>query len=74
MDPTISNVDKIIYLLERMNKSKGPSKVQRESGSTRPLTGAQWDLLFSIKKKYPQYFGYTGPLKPEKEDFDSLLS
>eukprot|EP01017_Pseudomicrothorax_dubius_P040483 TRINITY_DN6336_c0_g1_i5.p1 TRINITY_DN6336_c0_g1~~TRINITY_DN6336_c0_g1_i5.p1 ORF type:complete len:716 (+),score=86.87 TRINITY_DN6336_c0_g1_i5:119-2266(+) len=40
--------DKIIYLLERMNKSDGRKKVQRELGHTRHPNGGHWEITSGL--------------------------
>jgi hypothetical protein len=72
-DPQPTNIEKICYLLERMNQSDGPSIVQKSQGLTRSPSGASWDILFHIRKKYPHFFGITTPSTAEKVTFDDLL-
>eukprot|EP00347_Sterkiella_histriomuscorum_P004180 403361442 len=55
-DPQPREAEKIIILMERMNHSEGPAKVQRSSGRTRFGSGENNDLLFVIRQSFPQYF------------------
>lgn len=64
-DPQPSNVQKIILLVERMNHSGGPKKIQMAYGITRYTSAARMtnDLTSLLRKAYPQFFlpaGYSG--------------
>ena len=56
--PHPSNLEKIILLVERMNYSQGPKRIQMAYGVTR--FGQSWehgsDLTFLLRQQYPAYF------------------
>ena len=55
-EPSPADVEKIILLLERMNHSEGPAKVQKAYGKTRFGHGESNDLLHILRQNYPQFF------------------
>jgi len=77
-DPQPPNIAKVCYFLERINQSDGSGIVQKQMGLTRSPTGASWDILFYIKQKYPEMFGYKKDLSPlEKtkgKNFEDLMA
>ncbi|KRX07195.1 hypothetical protein PPERSA_00352 [Pseudocohnilembus persalinus] len=50
-----SNVEKICYLMERMNQSDGTKIVQKQNGQNRN-SSYNMDLLHQLRKQYPQIF------------------
>ncbi|KAL4468635.1 hypothetical protein ABPG74_005138 [Tetrahymena malaccensis] len=50
------NLHKIIMILERMNSSQGPIKIQKQLGHTRSPDGLHWDMLHNIRKKYTEFY------------------
>ena len=62
---TVFVYSKIILLVERMNHSGGPKKIQMAYGITRYTSAARMtnDLTSLLRKAYPQFFlpaGYSG--------------
>lgn len=57
-EPQPSNIEKIVLLLERMNHSDGPRKVQMAYGSTRFGNNGEIgsDLTSLLRQSYPHYF------------------
>ena len=58
-NPQPSNAEKIILLMEKLQHSEGPAKVQRELGKARLIVqnGADpSDLLYFIKQNHPHFF------------------
>ncbi|CAD8117800.1 unnamed protein product [Paramecium sonneborni] len=51
-DENLSQLEKIYYLIERLNQSDGPRIVQKQLGHTTCPSGQDWDLLYHIKKKF----------------------
>ena len=43
-------------MMERLNHSDGPAKVQKAYGKTRFGAGETNDLLYVLRTTYPQYF------------------
>jgi hypothetical protein len=70
-----------------MNQSDGPLLVQKAQGHTRykilqklvqlnPIrstTGASWDILYFIRRKYPEIFGLIKGEQKPKASFDDLI-
>ena len=73
-EPMPNNVEKIVLLLERMNYSEGPTKVQMAYGSTRlgQRGRATSDLTALLRASHPQYFVVPDPYDLES-NFDDLL-
>jgi len=44
-----SNIEKVCFILEKMNQSKGPILIQKQTGHTRSPTGLAWDLLDKVR-------------------------
>lgn len=64
-DPQPTNAEKIILLMERLNHSEGPLRVQRAVGKTRfsGLGGSDGsDLLHFIRLSRPEFF-------PEEQNY-----
>jgi hypothetical protein len=56
-DPEPSNAEKIVLLIERMNTSEGPAKIQMSYGRTRFGHGETTnDLVFFFRNNYPELF------------------
>lgn len=60
-EPEPSEVEKIIFLLERMSQSKGIQIAQKSSGNTRMNT-AKYDLISVVRAKFPEYFMVKMPV------------
>lgn len=70
-----------------MNQSDGPLLVQKAQGHTRynkfyhflydnnfrSTTGASWDILYYIRKKYPEIFGQLKGEEKPKTSFEDLI-
>ena len=54
-EPEPSEVEKIIFLMERMSQSKGIQISQKKSGNSRMNLGKN-DLISQIRSKFPEYF------------------
>lgn len=56
-EPQPSNAEKIVMLIERMNTSEGPAKVQLSYGRTRFGHGETTnDLVYLFRTNYPELF------------------
>ncbi|CAD8200353.1 unnamed protein product [Paramecium octaurelia] len=51
-DENLSQIEKIYFLIERLNQSEGPRIVQKQLGHTTCPSGQDWDLLYHIKKRF----------------------
>ncbi|CAD8113687.1 unnamed protein product [Paramecium sonneborni] len=51
-DENLSQLEKIYFLIERLNQSDGPRIVQKQLGHTTCPSGQDWDLLYHIKKRF----------------------
>ena len=55
-DDNFNNIDKLLYLVERMNQSKGVKKWQKKSGKTYSYGNDFISFLIFMKKKYPRFY------------------
>ncbi|EAR83293.2 hypothetical protein TTHERM_00992940 (macronuclear) [Tetrahymena thermophila SB210] len=57
-DPQPNEIEKICYLVERMNQSGGQIFIQKQIGHTRSQSSSSvsWDIIQPIRKKYPHLF------------------
>ena len=55
-DESYSDIDKLLYLVERMNQSSGIQKCQMKSGKTYSKTNDMVTFLINMKKKYPGFY------------------
>ena len=55
-DEIFSPIDKLLYLVERMNQSNGVKKWQKEIGRTYTHTNDFVSFLINMKKKYPNFY------------------
>ncbi|CAD8206712.1 unnamed protein product [Paramecium pentaurelia] len=51
-DENLSQLEKIYFLIERLNQSDGPRIVQKQLGHTKCPSGQDWDLLYHIRKRF----------------------
>ena len=55
-DDNFSSIDKLLYLVERMNQSNGVKKWQKEIGRTYTHSNDFVSFLINMKKKYPNFY------------------
>lgn len=59
-----------------MNSSDGRRKVQKELGHTKNPSGDSWDVLTSVRKKYPNIFvseKEKEKMKIKEKNFDEFF-
>lgn len=55
-DDEFSDIDKMLYLVERMNQSAGIKKCQMKTGRTYTKSKDMVSFLLSMKKEYPEFY------------------
>ena len=55
-DENFSSIDKLLYLVERMNQSNGVKKCQKEIARTYTHSNDFVSFLINMKKKYPNFY------------------